>query len=75
MSGGWVSPDETCTNYEDLINNYVIGNHWLKKEFGYIPRISWQLDNFGHSNGVPRLFADLGLEAVFMSRGDAEYKE
>jgi alpha-mannosidase len=39
--GGWVAPDETCTNYEDVINNFIVGHHWLKKEFGYIPRIAW----------------------------------
>jgi hypothetical protein len=32
------------------------------------------MDAFGHSNGIPRLFADIGFEAVFMSRADAEYK-
>ena len=40
-NGGWVSSDEACPNYEDLINNMVLGHAFLKKEFGVIPRIGW----------------------------------
>jgi alpha-mannosidase len=58
-----------------LIDNFVIGHQWLKKEFGFTPNIAWQLDAFGHSSAMTRIFADLGMEALFMSRGDMEYKQ
>lgn len=71
-NGGWVSSDEACPNYEDMINNMVMGHAFLKKEFGIRPRIGWQLDAFGHSSANARLFADFGFDAVFMSRADRE---
>ena len=69
VQGGWVSTDEACPNYEDMINNMIVGHGWLKKEFGVTPKIGWQLDTYGHSSANARLFADFGFDALFVSRG------
>lgn len=54
----------------------IVGHGWLKKEFGVVPRIGWQIDTYGHSNANARLFADFGFEALFLSKGvDFEDKE
>ena len=26
VNGGWSMPDEACSNYEDLLNNYILGH-------------------------------------------------
>ena len=76
MQGSWVQSDEACPNYEDMINNMIVGHGWLKKEFGVVPRIGWQIDTYGHSSANARLFADFGFEALFLSKGvDFEDKE
>mgnify|MGYP001609273875 FL=1 len=62
--------DEACTHYEDMINNMMLGHDFLMKEFGYKPRVGWHVDPFGHSNGNPRLFAEMGFEAWFFGRLD-----
>lgn len=62
-SGGWSAPDEACPNYEDLIDNTMIGHQFLKSEFGVTPKIGWNLDAPGHSATNARLFAQLGFEA------------
>ena len=73
--GGWSSTDEACTNYEDLINNMYLGHSFLKKEFGVVPKIGWMIDAFGHSAANAAIFAELGFDAVFMSRIDFPDRE
>ena len=69
-NGGWSATDEACPNYEDLINNMIIGHAFLRNEFGVRPRIGWHLDAFGHSSANARLFAEFGFEAQFFARMD-----
>jgi hypothetical protein len=70
VNGGISAPDEACTNYEDIINNFMIGHLFLKQEVGMAQEasISWQLDSFGLSAGYARLARDLGFDAMFFSR-------
>lgn len=67
--------DEACVHYEDMINNMMFGHQFILKEFGITPKIGWQLDPFGHSNGNARLFAEMGFDAFFFSRIDYQDKE
>lgn len=39
------------------------------------PRIGWLLDSFGHSSTNARIYADIGLEALFVGRLDIRDKE
>jgi hypothetical protein len=43
--GGWVSSDEACTYYEDIILQTRIGHQFLLKELNVIPTIGWNLGN------------------------------
>jgi len=70
LNGGWSANDEACPNYDDIIDNMQMGHSFLKKEFGVVPRVAWLLDSFGHSIGNARLYADMGLEALFVGRHD-----
>jgi hypothetical protein len=74
-NGGWSATDEACPNYEDMINNMLLGHSFLKSEFGVVPRIGWHLDAFGHSDTNARLFAEFGFEAMFVARLDREDKD
>lgn len=40
------------------------------KEFGVVPQIGWQIDEFGLSSTNARLFAEMGIKAIFMNRID-----
>ena len=50
------------------------GHQFLKKEFDVTPRVAWLLDSFGHSSANARLYADMGLEALFVGRIDSQDK-
>jgi len=73
-NGGWTMNDEACPHYEDILNNMMIGHRFLTEELGVAPRIGWHLDPFGHSNGNPRLFAEMGFDAWFFARLDYQDK-
>jgi hypothetical protein len=75
INGGWSMNDEACPTYQDIINNMKMGHDFLLNEFNVIPRIGWQIDPFGHSNANARLFAEMGLDAVFFSRVDYQDKQ
>ena len=64
--------DEACTHHDDMMNNMLVGHEWLQREFGDYARpvIGWHIDPFGHSNGNPRLFAEMGFDAWFFARMD-----
>lgn len=74
VSGGWSAPDEAITTYDDILDNFMIGQRFLKKEFDIVPRVSWQLDAFGVSTGYARLARDVGFDTMMFSRMDIEEK-
>jgi alpha-mannosidase len=66
--------DEACPHFDDFIDNMMIGHDFLETMFGVVPTIGWQIDPFGHSNANARLFAEMGLDAVFFARLDEQEK-
>lgn len=53
----------------------MIGHQWIKKEFGVIPKVGWDMRTPGHSATNARLFAQLGYEGQFFSQVDEELKQ
>ena len=74
VNGGWVANDEANAQYEDIINNMMLGHEWLDQEFGVRPTIGWDLDTFGHSDTNTRLYAEMGFDAWFLARIDYQDK-
>ena len=75
VNAGWSMHDEACTHHDDMMNNMMVGHEFLEKEFNFQPRVGWHIDPFGHSNGNPRLFAEMGMDAWFFARIDYQDKE
>ena len=75
VNAGWSMNDEACPYYADIIDNMKSGHDYLFKELGIKPRIGWHLDPFGHSTANQALFADMGMEAMFVGRLDFEDKQ
>lgn len=74
MDGGFVDPDEATPNFDDLINNLMLGRQFAKEHFGVSPKVGWDIDTFGHSDANARLLGELGYEALFFSRMDEQEK-
>ena len=50
----------------------MIAGQWLKKEFGVVCKIGWQLDPFGHSGTFARLISEMGYDALVIGRIDTQ---
>ena len=65
--------DEASPFYVEMIDQTTRGHQFLKKNFGdaAIPRGSWQIDPFGHSNSQAWLLsAEAGMESLYWGRTD-----
>ena len=74
VDGGYVDPDEATPNFDDMLNNLMVGRKFLHDTFGVVPKVGWDIDAFGHSDENTRLLAELGYDAMFFSRMDEEEK-
>jgi len=70
--GHYSMPDEATTYYRDVITNAAVGLKFLEKTFGDCgkPLVGWQIDPFGHSRGVAKIYKDIGLDSLFLGRID-----
>ncbi len=70
VNGAWVANDEATVYYEDILENFRLGNRWLNKVFNITPTVGLQVDSFGTSATHAALLAQTGYKALFFSRID-----
>ena len=56
--GGWVQPDEGCTDVLGRVKQATLGQEWLADRLGVHPTSGWHLDPFGNSAISPLLFSE-----------------
>jgi lysosomal alpha-mannosidase len=74
VGGGYSIHDEATTYYADMIDNMARGHQFLSTTFGIKPTIGWQIDLSGNSRSNVDLFAKMGIDSMFISRIDYNYK-
>ena len=73
VNGGYVQHDEAASHYIGMIDQTTRGHRFLNDTFGFVPRIGWQIDPFGHSSTQAGLLGEeLGFDAFFFGRADHE---
>ena len=68
VNGAWSANDEALPTYQDIIANLMKGHEFLKEEFDFVPKAGWLMDSYGHSAANARIYADMGMEALFLGR-------
>lgn len=75
INGGWCMHDEASPHYIDMIDQTSLGHRFLQREFGVVPRVTWQIDPFGHSSTQASLLgAEAGFDALYFGRCDYQDK-
>jgi alpha-mannosidase len=76
INGGWCMHDEAAAHYIAMIDQTTLGHQFLAKEFGFTPRVGWQIDPFGHSSTQASLLSwAAGFDALYFGRIDYQDRE
>ncbi len=72
VGGTVVQSDTNLTSTETLLHSYILAQNYLRSRFGRTARVAWYADSFGHSAGLPEIFAAAGLQGFVFTRPGAE---
>ncbi|XP_055877473.1 lysosomal alpha-mannosidase-like isoform X2 [Biomphalaria glabrata] len=77
LGGAWVMGDAAVTLYNDFIDQQTLGLQFIHDTLGpcALPRCVWHMDQFGHSREYASLLAQMGFDALFVSRVPQREKE
>lgn len=62
IGGSWVENDTNLPNGESLIRQFLLGQRFQYKEFGYYSSIYWLPDTFGYSSQIPQICKEVGMD-------------
>ena len=64
--------DEAASHYTDIVHQMSLGLRFINETFGpcSVPKVSWQIDPFGHSREQANLFYDMAFDGLFFGRLD-----
>ncbi|XP_064486653.1 lysosomal alpha-mannosidase-like isoform X2 [Ornithodoros turicata] len=70
VGGGWTQNDEATTHYTAIIDQVTLGLRFLNDTFGECAavKVGWQMDPFGHSQGMASILAQMGFYGLFVGR-------
>ncbi len=68
--GAYLQPDLNGPGGESHIRQFLVGLRYFVERFGKRPRVAYNLDSFGHPEGLPQVLAGCGFEAYLFTRPD-----
>jgi alpha-mannosidase len=72
VGGTVVQADTNLTSTETLLHSYRLAQRYFRSRFGRPATVAWFADSFGHSAGLPEVFAAAGLRGFAFTRPGAE---
>lgn len=66
--GGMVQHDEALSDYKSITLMFDSSLQFIKENFGFLPKVGFSIDGFGHSSLTPYLFKALGHEGMVLFR-------
>ncbi len=68
VGGTYNQPDTNLASVETLCRQYEVGLSYFKSRFGFVPKVGWQADSFGHTPGLPNIMRSFGMESFMFTR-------
>ncbi len=68
VGGTWIQPDTNLPATETFARHLLRGQRYFLSRFGRTVRVAWAADSFGHSAGLPEIFASAGIESFAFTR-------
>ncbi|MBR3651843.1 MAG: hypothetical protein IKN52_16445, partial [Victivallales bacterium] len=68
VGGGWIQPDQNMPSTVEFLRQFTIGREYFKQELGIEPLVAWAADPFGHSEGMPEIYAASGFKYFSFTR-------
>lgn len=72
VGGTVIQPDTNLPRVETLQKQFELGLDWFKGHLGVRPTVAWQADAFGHSAGLPDIFAAARMDSFAFWRPSPE---
>ncbi len=72
VGGSVIQPDDNLPATEALVRQFTSGLSYFSARFGRRVRVAWAADCFGHSAGIPEIFAHAGIQYFAFTRPDRE---
>ena len=72
VGGTVVQSDTNLTSTETLLHSYILAQNYFRSRFGRKARVAWFADSFGHSAGLPEIFAAAGIAGFAFTRPGPE---
>ncbi|MFI5358121.1 MAG: glycoside hydrolase family 38 C-terminal domain-containing protein, partial [Opitutales bacterium] len=73
VGGSWIQPDTNLLESETLCRHFEVGLRYFREKLGGRVKCGWQADSFGHSAGLPDVFAAGGVENFAFTRPPQEH--
>jgi len=71
VAGGmWIQPDCNVPSGESFARHFLYSQRFFQERFGVAARTGYNVDSFGHTGALPKLFAGAGIENYIMMRPD-----
>jgi alpha-mannosidase len=66
--GSWIEPDCNLTSGESLIRQFLKGQRYTRKHFGYTADTFWLPDTFGYSAAIPQILKGVGITSFLTTK-------
>ncbi|MCK9858653.1 glycosyl hydrolase-related protein [Paenibacillus sp. ATY16] len=66
--GSWIEPDCNLTSGESLVRQFLKGQRYTRKHFGYTADTFWLPDTFGYSAAIPQILKGVGITSFLTTK-------
>ena len=70
VGGMWIQPDCNVPSGESFARHFLYSQNYFLEKFGHRAVTGYNVDSFGHTGSLPKIFAGAGIQNYVMMRPD-----